>query len=133
MSQSRLRSLLAGFLTVGGLGFIVDAGVFQVLYQFGQGPIATRVISATLSISVTWYLNRHFVFQTSDVNASVPEYTRYVSVQFVGLVVNFGVYLALLASFPVFQAQPILALCGGAAAALVLNFLGARYLAFRTN
>lgn len=133
MSQPRLRSLLPGFLTVGGLGFLVDAGVFQLLYLAGQGPIAARIVSASVSITLTWYLNRQHVFQTSNINSSVPEYTRYIAVQTIGLIVNFGVYLFLLANVAQFREQPILALCGGAAAALTLNFLGARYFAFRAK
>jgi putative flippase GtrA len=133
MTRPALRTQLPGFLTVGALGFLVDAGVFQLLFLAGKGPVAARIMSASVSISTTWYLNRQYVFRTADASSSVPEYTRYIGVQTIGLAVNFGVYFALLAAIPLMRAQPILALCGGAAAALVLNFLGARYFAFRTN
>jgi putative flippase GtrA len=133
MNQPATRILLAGFLQVGGLGFLLDAAVFQILIVAGIDLIVARVVSASMSVTMTWYLNRHLVFRTGAVNKSLSEYGRYIGVQAVGLSVNFGVYLVLIGNFLTLRRVPILALCAGATAALTLNFIGARYFAFRTS
>jgi putative flippase GtrA len=58
MTASPTRTLLAGFLSVGALGFLLDVSVFQALFMFGYGPIAARIVSAGAAITLTWYLNR---------------------------------------------------------------------------
>jgi len=131
MTQFSLRTLLPRFLSVGGLGFLLDAGVFQILFSVGYGLLVSRVVSASLSITFTWYLNRCYVFQTRSINAVAPEYARYIAVQTVGLIVNFGIYLILISKFDVLRDLPVLALGCGALAALTFNFLGARHYAYR--
>lgn len=131
MTAQSTRALLARFLPVGGAGFLVDAGVFQLLFTLGHGAMVARVVSTVFAVTVTWYLNRNLVFKTRIVNRSAPEFARYVVVQAAGLAVNLGVFVALLATIEALQRVPIVALCGGAAAAITFNFLGARYWAFR--
>lgn len=133
MTSSPTRTLLAGFLSVGALGFLLDVSVFQALFMFGYGPISSRIVSAGAAITLTWYLNRRHVFRTAQTSRSGPEYARYLVIQSAGLVVNLGVYLALLNSVQGLQKVPVVALCGGALVAITFNFLGARYWAFRTE
>jgi putative flippase GtrA len=133
MICSPTRTLLAGFLSVGGLGFLLDVSVFQALFMVGYGPIASRFVSAGAAITLTWYLNRRHVFRTAQTSRSGPEYARYLVIQSAGLVVNLGIYLALLNSVQALREVPVIALCGGALVAITFNFLGARYWAFRTE
>ncbi len=133
MTASRTRTLLTGFLSVGALGFLLDVSVFQTLFMFGYGPIASRIVSAGAAITLTWYLNRRHVFRTAQTSRSGPEYARYLVIQSAGLVVNLGVYLAILNSVQALREVPVVALCGGALVAIAFNFLGARYWAFRTE
>ncbi len=133
MTVSPTHTLLAGFLSVGALGFLLDVSVFQALFMLGYGPIAARIVSSGAAITLTWYLNRRHVFRTAQKSRSGPEYARYVLIQSGGLAVNFGVYLALLNSMQVLREVPVLALCGGALVAITFNFLGARYWAFRAE
>lgn len=133
MNDSALRRLLPGFAAVGALGFAVDAGILYLLVRSGYGPVVSRFVSASCAITVTWLLNRRYVFRTSDANSSMPEYFRYAGVQVLGFVVNFSVYLSLIGTVDYFHDHPVLALCWGALASLALTFLGARYFAFRTD
>jgi putative flippase GtrA len=133
MICSPTRTLLAGFLSVGALGFLLDVSVFQALFMVGYGPIASRFVSAGAAITLTWYLNRRHVFRTAQTSRSGPEYARYLVIQSAGLVVNLGIYLALLNSVQALREVPVIALCGGALVAITFNFLGARYWAFRTE
>ena len=125
--------LLARFVAVGGCGFALDALSFQLIFLAGGGLVLSRLLSAAISITLTWYLNRKLVFRTDAVNRKGPEYGRYLGVQAVGLAVNFGVYFLMLEAFVALRAVPILALAAGAAAALTFNFLGARLWAFRLD
>ena len=131
MTQQSTRSLLGRFIAVGGCGFAIDAASFQLIFISGGGLIVSRISSAALAITLTWYLNRHLVFRTHAINRKGPEYGRYLGVQTVGLAVNFGIYFLMLALFPTLQAIPIVALAAGAGTALTFNFLGARWWAFR--
>lgn len=92
-----------------------------------------RLISASIAITLTWYLNRRLVFRTQQSNAMGSEYGRYVVVQVIGLLVNLVVYFMALAILPVLRNVPVMAIALGAAAALLFNFLGARCWAFRTQ
>lgn len=131
MTASPTRTLLAGFLSVGVLGFLLDVSVFQTLFMFGYGAIASRIVSAGAAITLTWYLNRRHVFRTAETSRSGPEYARYLIIQSAGLAVNFAVYLALLNGVQILREVPVVALCGGALVAITFNFLGVRYWAFR--
>jgi putative flippase GtrA len=133
MIRLTTRTLLPRFLLVGGLGFLLDASAFQILVSLDNGLGVSRIISAALSITLTWYLNRRFAFQTRSINAVAPEYARYVAVQTVGLLVNFGIYFTLIGKFDALHDMPLLALCCGAIAALVFNFLGARHYVFQAD
>lgn len=121
----------ARFLAVGTCGFIVDAACFQLLFEAGGGLVYSRLISAAVAISVTWLLNRRYVFRTTDINRSGPEYGRHVVVQLGGLAVNFAVYFGFIAVFPGLRTMPLLALAAGSAVALAFNFAGSRWWAFR--
>ena len=133
MSRPATRTLLARFMAVGGCGFAIDVLSFQLIFSAGGGLILSRVLSATVAITLTWYLNRHLVFETHGVNRKGPEYGRYLGVQTIGLAVNFGVYFIALQLIPSLRSIPVIALAAGAAAALTFNFLGARLWAFRLD
>ncbi len=121
------------FLSVGGLGFLLDAAVFQGGLWLGAEPVPARLVSAALAVTLTWALNRHLVFETAGVARQATEYLRYVVVQALGLSINLGVFFLLIAVSELAARIPIFALCGGAAAAIVFNYLGARYCVFRKD
>lgn len=128
-----VRAQFARFVAVGGLGFLLDAGVFQGLVLLGLELGPARLVSAALAVTLTWALNRRMVFYTSGLTSRGSEYVRYVVVQALGLVVNLGVFFLLLRVSELSRQLPILALVGGAASAIALNYLGARYWAFRVR
>lgn len=133
IASRQSRALFFRFLAVGGCGFVVDVVSFQLIFEAGGGLVYSRLASAAIAITLTWYLNRHFVFRTGNVNARGREYGRYLGVQLTGLAVNFGVYFLTLALIPALRAIPVVALAAGAAAALLFNYLGAKWWAFRVR
>ncbi len=58
---------IARFLSVGGVAFVVDLGLFNLL-RFGPGhvleakPITAKVVSLAVATLVSWYGNRHWTF-----------------------------------------------------------------------
>lgn len=120
---------LPGFLVVGGIGFLVDAGVLQALLFAGLGVFSARAVSVLVALTATWFLNRHFVFRTSAHNRKQTEYVRHLVSQSFGALINFGVYGVLLLLVPTLN--PLLALAAGSAVALIVNYLMAKYWTFR--
>ena len=116
---------LARFLMVGGVSFVVDAGVLGLLvYQADVGYIAARLVSVALAVTVAFVLNAKFTFLVRVADA---RFLRYVLIQAVGAGLNFGVYSTLVLHGPL-AGRPLLSLMCGAAASTINNFfLSRRY------
>lgn len=118
------------YALVGGSGFIVDASVLTVLVNvLGYGHYISRAASFSLAVTVTWWINRRWVFQTGD--PSRREYSSYFSVQLVGAVINLAIYVMTIELIPTLATIPIIPLAIGATIALLVNFLLVRRFVFR--
>lgn len=119
------------FGLVGALGFVVDAGVMQLLVSFaGVGAIEARAVSIPTAVFATWLLNRSFTFgKTAD--AALPSLVRYAAVSAGGAIINFLVYTALVLASSTLEAQPMIPLAIASIVALVFNYLGSKHFAFR--
>jgi putative flippase GtrA len=126
-----LNGHLMRFAMVGGLGFVVDGSVLETMIFVGMNPIAGRVVSFPVAVLATWLANRTFTFPDKIEQSRVREASTYVAVQLVGGAANFAVYSALVHSVQVFADWPILALAFGAAAGLIINYLGSKHIVFR--
>jgi putative flippase GtrA len=65
-----LISQFARFGVVGGVGFLIDLAVFNLLIntvlsatEVHEGPVFAKIISATLAIIFNWIGNRHWTFR----------------------------------------------------------------------
>lgn len=106
------------------LGFMVDAGLMALLHTGWQlHPIFARCISFPAALTVTWLVNRRWVFATSRQTGVTTEYARYVSVQVIGAAANLAIFAALIYAVPSLMTAPVLALAIAAAGSLVLNYL----------
>jgi putative flippase GtrA len=118
------------FSVVGTLGFVVDAGVLQILISFGGlGPILARAISIPTAVLATWLLNRTFTFRSDG--PALASLVRYIAVSIAGAAVNFAVYTTLVLVSPLMAAHPVLPLAIASIIALVVNYLGSKHFAFR--
>lgn len=133
MSGESTATQFVQFAGIGAIGFVVDAAIFLALSDWHAGwhPYAARAVSATVSISTTWALNRRVTFRARRSPDARSEYLRYVLAQILGLVLNLGVFAAAVALVPLMRRVPLLALILGASVALAANFLTAKYIAFR--
>jgi putative flippase GtrA len=134
MQETILKALPAGFpafLAAGAIGFLVDASILATLvHSFGWGDYTARIVSFSGAVTVTWYLNRRFAFAGTRTANRRREYTRYLGVQFAGMLVNFIVYSVCIAASPTMDRWPVLALAVGSAVALLFNFAGSRIFVF---
>jgi putative flippase GtrA len=120
------------FGLVGTLGFVVDAGVMQLLVSFaGAGAIEARAISIPTAVFATWALNRTFTFGKTADDPAMRSLVRYAAVSAGGAAVNFIVYSALVIASSTLAARPMIPLAIASIVALVFNYLGSKHFAFR--
>jgi putative flippase GtrA len=119
------------FCVAGTLGFLVDAGIVQLLVSgAGVDPLLARLPSFAAAVTTTWWFNRRYTF-TPRPDSSLPaEWLRYASSQLAGLSVNYLVYASLVLAFALMRDVPALAVAMGTLSGLVVNFLAARRWAF---
>ena len=134
MKNGLLRVLPQGFpafVVVGTVGFIVDATILAVLvHGYQWGDYTARLVSFAVAVTVTWLLNRSYVFADARTHNRRSEYTRYLTVQGMGMAINFLIYSLCLISSPLMDQWPVLALAVGSAVALIFNYAGARIFVF---
>jgi putative flippase GtrA len=116
------------FGVTGLAGFLVDAGVLALMVHWiGADPFTGRTVSAPIAIVFTFVCNRYWSFATLNKPSIGSSFASYVSTQGAGFLCNFAVYSLVLLSV----SSPIVALAIASAAAMFVNYLGARFLAFR--
>ncbi|MEM5518222.1 GtrA family protein [Henriciella sp. AS95] len=117
-----------GFLSVGVVGFLVDAGVLLIALQY-LGPYSARAISFAAAVATTYTLNRLFVFRAGrDQPGWATGFGLFVAANSVGGAINLGVYSLLVASGLAWISLPLIATGIGSVAGAVANFtLTARF------
>jgi putative flippase GtrA len=130
---ARIDPAFLRFGVVGGVGFLVDAGV---LYAVTQGilrldPFTGQAIAFAAAVLVTWLLNRTWTFRSTAPKGGVRQAALYIGVQCAGLGATFSVYSLVIVLFNTPKPWLVVPLALGAIAGLCVNFLGAKHLAFR--
>ena len=123
------------FLAIGAAGFVVDVGVLYLAHGAGLDLYSARVVSFVAAATFTWLGNRFFTFGTGRKPASglTGEWAAYLAAMALGGFVNYGTYALLITFWPLFHEQPWLAVAGGAAAGLLINFVTARKILYRPS
>lgn len=122
---------LALFAVAGVLGFMVDVGVLYLLAPW-LGWYAARVLSFVAAATATWVFNRRFTFAVGAVASLWREYASYVAAMLGGAAVNYAVYVLTLQAVE----GPWAAALGvalGSLGGMVVNYLSARHLVFRSR
>ncbi len=86
---------MARFLAVGGLSFVVDLGLFNVLiygpgHVLGHKPLTAKIISVTLATLVSWVGNRYWTFSEHKTSRGGRELVIYGAINVVGALVPVG-------------------------------------------
>lgn len=91
---ARLLELIR-FGTVGGVAFVVDTGLFNLL-RFGPGelleakPITAKIISVAVATVVAWLGNRFWTFSDRRTETQVREFIGFVVVNIGGMAIAIG-------------------------------------------
>lgn len=122
---------LLRFCAVGACGFVIDAGILQILISGGAtNPYLARIASFLLAASATWLLNRRYTFDVKH-RPTHAEWARYVAFMMLGALVNYGAFAISIAYWELAKAHPWLGVALGSVAGLWVNFLTSRLLVFR--
>jgi putative flippase GtrA len=117
------------FALVGGIGFLIDAGLLAFLHHgAGLDPFTSRLISIGASAFTTWRLNRSLTFGASD-RSQAREGFRYALVAAATAGFNYLVYAALLLAFS--SLPPIAAAIAATLAAMFFSYAGYSRLVFQ--
>jgi putative flippase GtrA len=136
-----LRGLISGqflrFGIVGGIGFLVDAGLLWLLLQLGLGYYSGRLASFLAAATTTWILNRSFTFRRESPRTGDPapthpmgEWLAYLGLMAIGGVVNYGVYAASIESSELVRRLPAVGVAFGSIAGMAINFWSAKTMIF---
>ena len=86
---------LVRFGSVGGLAFVVDAGLFNLL-RFGPGeilghkPLTAKVVSVAVATVVAWLGNRYWTFAARRTENRAREFVGFAVANVVGMVIAVG-------------------------------------------
>lgn len=83
---------LLKFGTVGGLGFVVDLGLFNLLQHgpvavLAGKPITAKIFSVAIAMLVTWLGNRLWTFAKQRTSTRVKEFIGFVVVNVGGMAI----------------------------------------------
>lgn len=83
---------VSAFLVVGGFCFLLDLGVFQLLYaELGVGAVTARLLSTVVSGVVSYYAHRFWSFSHRARTGAKRESTVFIGVNVFTLLLNIGV------------------------------------------
>jgi putative flippase GtrA len=110
------------FASVGGIGFVVDAGLLTALHDgAGLDPFTARLVSILAAALVTWRLNRRLTFGPSP-TPQASEGLRYGLVAALHAGLNYGIYALALFAWP--GLPPTAAVVASTLAAMAFSYLG---------
>lgn len=117
---------------VGVIGFLVDAVALYGLLTMGfMNAYVARLPSYLCAATVTWKLHRTFTFKFANYATPHRQWAKFVSVNAVGMAVNYGVYCLALYGLGTAAFGPLIALACGSATALAFNFQASRTFVFK--
>ena len=106
------------FLVVGGLAFVLDAGLVVGLVHLGLDVYLSRALSLIVVVLFTFVLNRQATFAVTGW-PSVQEVAAYVAASLIGLLINYLVFVG--ATWV--KSPLLLAMAAGTIVASTFNFL----------
>jgi putative flippase GtrA len=129
------RALSAEFLRfvlVGTIGFVIDGGLMSLVIFIGGSYFYARVFSFPAAVLVTWQLNRWWTFAKSDKSRPSRQLRRYFTLQVVGALANFIVFIAILEIIDPTALHIFIAFAMGSAVGLAINYLGSKLIIYES-
>ena len=129
---SALREKLVhygGFLLAGGLAFLTDVGVFQLLHAgLLVAPLIARPLSISVAMVVSWAINRTVTFPMPG-PPHLAEFLHFAALAWVAAAFNYAVFAGVLWQEPAIW--PPLAIFIASLAAMALAYANMRFSVFR--
>src|SRR5665213_1821390 len=132
LAHLRREGLIAlKFAAVGALGFLTDISVLRLALRLLRlTPFEGRAISLTCAMQVTFLVNGLFVFRCLSLKACPRQWAAYMATNGLGNLINYGVFVALIASRLPEVSRTGWALVIGSVIAYVFNFGCTRLMVF---
>ena len=125
---------LLKFSGVGVIVFLVDVEVFQdAIFLTGMSPYVARVVSFIVATSAGWLLNRTFTFHDASTTRPDLQWARFFVANLAAGALNYAVFVAMIAVWPLAAAHPVIALAAGSLCAVSFNFTTYQRYVFRPN
>ena len=118
------------FSSVGVLGFVVNVAATFFASRFVNLYLA-GAFAFIIAASFTWYLNRHWTFVDRPHAPWQRQFLRFLGANFVGFLVYFGVYSAIITVSDYAADHLHIAVACGSVVGLMFNFTLSRILVFR--
>jgi putative flippase GtrA len=127
----RIPKELFWFGVGGAIGFVVDAGIVQLLVSKADAnPYIARLFSFLCAATSTWLFNRRFTFGERGGHSLFGEWTRYMTAMSFGFALNYATYALVIFYSSFVHAWPSIAVAAGSLPGSLVNFTGARQWAF---
>jgi putative flippase GtrA len=120
-----MKKQLAWYFFGAVIALIADYCIVWIGLRVGLLPWIARVPGLLVGVTITYFMSRRFAFSAATA-ASVAEWSRYVSQQAVGTLINLSVSLVGLHLGDRSTLQIALAMMVGAGVGFVYNFFAAR-------
>ena len=132
LPDKKVAGQMLRFGIVGGIGFLVDAGLLHVMLLLGLGYYGGRVVSFLAAATTTWILNRSFTFRRETPLTAHPagEWLAYLGLMVIGGVVNYGTYAAAIELSEPVRRAPVLGVALGSLAGMAINFWTSKTMVF---
>lgn len=125
-----MRSLIL-FSISGGLGFLVDAGMYYLLSIYASYYWA-KLLSFISAVFTTWLFNRSITFRHISKSSNVfLEFSKYFISMLFGGVINYIVFIFLIEKYYLIKEFPILGIAFGSISGLVCNFLLSKFVVYK--
>jgi putative flippase GtrA len=115
-----------GFVIVGGLGFVINAGITLALIYFGISPLIARVPAILFAIAFTWLANRRITFNIGT-KPTGEEVIRYLAVAICMACFNYLLFTL----FIMLNLSVFIAITFATAIQTMLSFYGYKKLVFK--
>ncbi|WP_344885720.1 GtrA family protein [Zhihengliuella alba] len=125
---------MAKFGVVGGLGWIIDNGIYALLWHgpMGDSTVKARVVSTGVAIFFSWFANRHWTFRHRRSDRVWKEFLLFLTMNGIGLAIVLvcQVVSRYVLGFESFTADFIAGGVVGLILGTIFRFLAYRFLVF---
>jgi putative flippase GtrA len=118
---------------VGTIGFVVDSAALLFLTQYlSFAPLPARVLSFVIAATVTWTLNRNYTFEKAA-GAAWREWGKYLLATAFGGACNVAVFKGWIWMTDETAGNLVIGVAVGSIAAMLINFVIAKKLVFKST